>query len=242
MIQNHLLQLLCLVAMEAPLAFNERDLRDRKADVLRAVRRLSPEEVERQTLRARYSAGRIGDREIPAYMDEPGVDPQRGTETFAQIVLMIDNWRWADVPFLLRTGKALAKERREIAIHFQPVPYLAFGEDSAPSPNVLRLRLDPDRVSLSTNINGPGDPFALEQVALDAELAPQDLPAYGRLLLDALEGNPVFSIRADEAEASWEIVEPILDAWSAERVPLLEYPAGSEGPSQITPSSRERTL
>ena len=241
MIQNHLLQLLCLVAMEAPLALNERDLRDRKADVLRAVRRLSRAEVERQTLRARYSAGRIGDHEIPAYVDEAGVDPQRSTETFAQVTLMIDNWRWAGVPFVLRTGKALAKERREIAVHFQPVPYLAFGQDSEPIPNVLRLQLDPDRVSLGTNINGPGDPFTLEHIVLDAELAPQDLPAYGRLLLDALEGDPVFSIRADEAEASWRIVEPILEAWAAGRIPLLEYPAGSEGPSETIPLSRART-
>lgn len=230
MLQNHLLQLLCLVGMEPPRTLDERDLRDRKVDVLRAVRRLSPQEVERWTVRGLYGAGRIGEREIPAYVDEAGVDPERGTETFAQVTLMIDNWRWADVPFLLRSGKALRRNRREIGIHFKPVPHLAFGQSTKPPPNVLRLQIDPDRVALEVSINGPGDPFNLEFVELDMTLAPQDLPAYGRLLLDVLRGDPTLCIRDDEAEESWRIVEPILAGWDERRVPLRQYPAGSDGP------------
>ena len=152
---------------------------------------------------------------VPAYVEEPGVDPRRGTETFAQVTLAIDNWRWAGVPFTLRSGKALHRERREVAIHFKPVPHLAFGQRTQPQGNVLRLTLDPDRVALGLNINGPGDPFALAPVELDVTLAPQELPAYARLLLDVLRGDPTLSIRDDEAEESWRIVEPILDAWAA---------------------------
>jgi glucose-6-phosphate 1-dehydrogenase len=230
MIQNHLLQLLCLVGMEAPITLGERDLRDRKVDLLRAVRRLSPEEVERQTVRARYAAGRIGDQEISAYVDEKGIDPSRGAETFAAVTITVDNWRWAGVPFLLRTGKALAKPRKEIIIHFQPVPHLAFGLQHEPAPNLLRIQIDPDRVELQVSINQSGDPFCLEEIALGTELARPDLQAYGRLLLDVIEGQPTFAIRGDEAEESWRIIEPILSVWRQGRPPLLEYPAGSEGP------------
>jgi glucose-6-phosphate 1-dehydrogenase len=230
MIQNHLLQLLCLVGMEAPITLGERDLRDRKVDLLRAVRKLSPHEVERQTVRARYSAGHAGGREAPAYVDEEGVDASRGTETFAAVTLMVDNWRWAGVPFLLRSGKALARDRREILIHFQPVPHLAFGLERDPAPNLLHVQIDPDRVELRASINQPGDPFRLEEIALGTDLAGADLPAYGRLLLDVIEGQPTFTIRGDEAEESWRIVEPILAVWREGLPPLLEYAAGSDGP------------
>lgn len=229
MVQNHLLQLLCLVAMEAPVSFGERDFRDRKVDVLRAVRRFTPEEVARYTARARYTAGKVGDRDIPNYVDEPGVEPSRQTETFARTTLFIDNWRWAGVPFILRTGKALAEPRNELIVHFRPVPYLPFKKE-CPAANRLRLRLNPDRMELGVNINGPGNFFDLEWVQMDTELAPQELSAYARLLLDILDGNAVLSIRGDEAEESWRIVEPILEGWAAGQVPLDEYPAGSTGP------------
>src|SRR3712207_6871293 len=116
-----------------------RSLRDRKVDVLRAVRKLSPEEVEHRTVRARYGPGRISERDMPAYVEEEGVDPARETETFAQVVLAVDNGRWAGVPFVLRTGKALGKERFEVAVHLKPVPPLSFGQATEPLPNVLRL-------------------------------------------------------------------------------------------------------
>jgi glucose-6-phosphate 1-dehydrogenase len=229
MVQNHLLQLLCVVAMEAPVSFAEQDFRDRKVDVLRAVRRFSPDEVARYTVRARYTIGRVGERDIPNYLDEPGVRADRQTETFAEVTLFIDNWRWAGVPFVLRTGKALGRDRNEIVVHYRPVPHLPF-EQSAPRANVLRLRLNPDRMELGMTINGPGDPFALDPATLTAELAPQGSSAYARLLLDVFDGNAVLSIRGDEAEECWRIVDPILEGWSTGSVPMGEYPAGSTGP------------
>ena len=163
--------------------------------------------------------------------DEEGVDPERATETFAQITLFVDNWRWSGVPFVLRSGKALTQDRSQISLHFKSVPHLTFGQETEPAPNILRLLLNPDRIVLDANINGPGDPFGLEHTELRAELAPQELPSYGRLLLDVLEGDPTLSIRGDEAEESWRIVEPILEAWEKGNIPLLEYSAGSEGPT-----------
>jgi glucose-6-phosphate 1-dehydrogenase len=231
MLQNHLLQLLCLIAMEAPHSLGERDLRDRKFDVLRAVRRLSPDDVEHHSVRARYAAGRINRREVPAYQEESGVDPQRATETFAQLTLFVDNWRWAGVPFTLRSGKALAHDRREIAVHFRPVPHLAFEENRA-APNVLRIELEPERVALAINLTAPGERLRVRESVLDSPLCEPALPAYARLLLDALRGDTALAIRADEAEEAWRIVEPVMRTWAAGRVPLRDYPAGSAGPRQ----------
>ncbi|HSE60609.1 MAG TPA: glucose-6-phosphate dehydrogenase [Nitrospiraceae bacterium] len=231
MIQNHLLQLLALIAMEPLHRLDERSVRDRKVDVLRAVRRLSPDEIVRHTVRGRYGRGAIDEREIPAYTRESGVDPNRHTETFAQVRLAVDNWRWAGVPFLLRTGKALKRDRREIAIRFKPVPHLAFGQQAQPKPNVLTIELDPDRIGLSINVNAPGDLFDLDRAELDSTLGSGGLPTYARLLLNVLNGDQTLSIRDDEAEESWRIVEPILEAWARGAVPLIEYPAGSSGPA-----------
>jgi glucose-6-phosphate 1-dehydrogenase len=229
MIQNHLLQLLSLIAMEPPLSMNHRDLRDRKVDVLRAVHSLSAQDVGRLVIRGRYRAGRVGTVDMPSYREEAGIDPQRGTETFVQVQLMIDNWRWAGVPFVLRSGKALARDRHLIVVHFRKVPHLAFG-CSPFWPNELSIQLNPDRLVLRVNINGPGDPFELEPIELATDLSPQTVPAYGRLLLDVIAGDPTLSIRDDEAEECWRIVEPILNAWAKGHGSLLEYPAGSEGP------------
>lgn len=230
MVQNHLLQLLALIAMEPLHALDERTLRDHKVAVLRAVRRLTPDEVLRQSMRGRYTRGAIGKEEILPYRQEEGVRAERNTETFAQVTLSIDNWRWAGVPFLLRTGKALGCDRREIAIHFKPVPHLAFGQEAQPVPNVLAIELDPNRIALKVNVNEPGDLFDLEQIELDTGFPSGALPAYARLLLDILDGDPTLSIRDDEAEESWRIVEPILQVWGNGGVPLVDYPAGSDGP------------
>jgi glucose-6-phosphate 1-dehydrogenase len=230
-IQNHLLQVLCLVAMESPSSLDEDDLRQPKIEVLRAVSRLSPEEVRRRTIRARYGEGRIDDRDIPAYVDEEGVDPDRRTETFAQVTLEVGNERWAGVPFVLRTGKALGRDLGEVAVHFQPASHPAFGQREVPRPNVLRLLKGPDRVTLDLNVGGSADPLEPEQVGLSTVLAPQSPSAYGHLLLDALEGDPSLFVHAQEAEESWRIVEPIIEAWEKDEVPLLEYPAGSYGPA-----------
>ncbi|MCP9443234.1 MAG: glucose-6-phosphate dehydrogenase, partial [Nitrospira sp.] len=170
MIQNHLLQLLALVAMEPLHALDERSFRDHKVAVLRAVRRLEPDEVVRQTMRGRYGRGRIGTNEIVPYVEEPGVRAERRTETFAQVTLAIDNWRWAGVPFVLRTGKALGQDRREIAIHFKPVPHLAFGQEAQPEQNVLKIELSPDRIALAVNVNKPGDLCQLDRIELDTSL------------------------------------------------------------------------
>ena len=229
MIQNHLLQLLAVTAMEPPQSIGDEDFRDRRAEVLRAVRRPSPAEAARMSIRGRYSAGRIGDREIPSYVDENGVDPGRRTETFAAAALFIDNGRWNGVPFVLRSGKALGKDRREIALWFKPESRAVFAQ-GAGCGNVLRIELDPDRISLRVNIAAPCDTASLAFADLDQELTSQCLTAYARLLLDVLEGNPGLFIRGDEAEESWRIVEPIVDAWSSEKTPLLDYPAGSNGP------------
>lgn len=235
MIQNHLLQLLCLVAMEPPLSLGAQDLRDRKVDLLRAVERLAPDDVERRTVRGRYAAGRIGERAIPAYGDEPGIDPGRHTETYAQAVLHIHNWRWAGVPFLLRTGKALARDRQEILVHFKPVPHLAFGKEAPAHPNRLRIPLSREGLALHLNVNGTEAPCELRPAMLETDLPPQRIPAYGRLLLDVLHGDHARSVRDDEAEESWRIVEPILAAWEEGKSPLREYPAGSAGPFSPRP-------
>ncbi len=230
MVQNHLLQLMCLIAMEPPATVSPRDLRDRKVEVLRAIADFSVRDVASRTVRARYGAGSVDGRPAVAYVDEPGVIGSKNTETYAEVELAIDNWRWSGVPFRLRTGKALAQDRREIAVGFRSVPHMAFPE-ADPGNNELRLTLDPDSIRLGLNINGPGDPFDIERVELDAQLAKQEIPAYGRVLLGVLAGDPTFSIRDDEAEESWRVIEPIRRGWARDGATLQEYAAGSGGPS-----------
>ncbi|ADG73001.1 glucose-6-phosphate 1-dehydrogenase [Cellulomonas flavigena DSM 20109] len=229
MVQNHLLQLLTYVAMEPPTTVAPADLAARKADVLRAVRPLDREGVARWTRRGRYTAGEVAGRHVDAYADAPGVDPARATETYAEVTLHVDTWRWSGVPFRLRTGKALAADRREIVVRFRDVPLRVF-DGPAPVRNELRLQLDPDRMSLDLNVNGIDDPFRLETVTLDTELARQDPTPYGQLLLAVIDGDTRLSARAAEAEEGWRIVEPVLAAWADGAVPLEEYAAGSDGP------------
>jgi glucose-6-phosphate 1-dehydrogenase len=227
MVQNHLLQVLCLVAMEPPVSLDERDLRDRKVDVLRSIRPLTDDDVVRQSRRARYLAGRIGDRDIPAYVDEPGVDPARQTETFAEVELKLDNWRWSGTTFRIRAAKAVGDGRREVAVHFREVPALpaaVHGES-----NVLRFGLEPE--SLRLELTGVTDRLgALGPLTLATELGPPSLPAYGQLLLNVLSHDASLSIRGDEAEESWRAVAPVLDGWARDIVPMGNYPAGSRGP------------
>ncbi len=227
MVQNHLLQLLALVAMEPPLAVDAHSLPRRKADVLRAVR--PPVDVQTGSVRGRYTEGTVAGRALPDYTGEDGVDPARQTETHAELTVTVENWRWAGVPFRLRTGKALRADRQEIAVRFRPVPHLPF-LDAEPEPDVLRLSLSPDTIALEVNLNGAGHPFNLERQVLAAQMAPHDLPAYGLLLRELLDGDTTLSISDVEAEESWRIVEPVLAAWAAGEVPLREYPAGSAGP------------
>jgi glucose-6-phosphate 1-dehydrogenase len=229
MVQNHLLQILCLVAMEPPISLGERDLRDRKVDVLRSIRPFDAACVRSSTRRARYGPGRIGAHDVPAYTEEAGVDPEIATETFAEVVLGLDNWRWADTRFRLRTGKALARDRKEVVVHFRPVPHLP-SEVAVPPANLLRFGLEPQGLALELTGVGPGVGFSLVPLVLQAEVEEPELPAYGRLLLNVLSGDTALSIRGDEAEESWRVVGPIVDGWARGDVSMEEYPAGSNGP------------
>jgi glucose-6-phosphate 1-dehydrogenase len=214
MVQNHLLQLLCLVAMEPPVSLGERDLRDRKVDVLRSVRPLDDEAVAKHTRRARYRG----------YVDEDGVSPEHGTETFAEVVLQIDSWRWSGTRFRLRTGKAMGHDRMEIVVHFRPIPHHPF--EQAPVPNRLHFGLEPEGLSLE--LTGTGATLGLVPLTLSAEMQEPELPAYGRILLDVLRGDATLSIRGDEAEEAWRILTPVIDGWSRDVTPLEEYDAGSD--------------
>jgi len=226
MLQNHLLQIMCLVAMEPPVSLGHHDLRDRKVDVLRSVRPLTEDDVVRRTRRARYTAGRLDGQPVPAYRDEDGVRAEQQTETFAEIDLEVDNWRWSGTRFRLRSGKAFARDRKEVVVRFRDVPHLPFDHDGDLPPNELRFGLDPESVTLA--LTGMGaDADRLAPLTLSAGLPPPELPAYGRLLRDVLHRDPALSIRGDEAEESWRIVSPVLAAWADNRVPLDEYPAGS---------------
>jgi glucose-6-phosphate 1-dehydrogenase len=229
MIQSHLLQVLALVAMEPPATVDEVDLRDAKAQVLRACR-LWGDDPRTAGRRARYTAGSVEGREVPDYRAEPGVDPDRGTETLAELVVEVDNWRWAGVPFRLRSGKALGERRKEVVVTFRPPPHLPTGLAGTVAPDRLRLQMGPDRIALDLTVNGPGDPHELDHVALETDLAAGRLPAYGEVLAGVLDGDPTLSVRGDTAEQCWRIVDPVLRAWRDGKVPLDSYRAGSAGP------------
>jgi glucose-6-phosphate 1-dehydrogenase len=229
MLQNHLLQLMCLVAMEPPDSLEHSCVADRKVEVLRAVRPWA-QDLASCSVRARYTAGRVGDDEVPAYIDEEGVDPDASTETFAEITLAIDSPRWRDVPFTLRTGKALAADRHEIAIHFRPCDHVTFSADSSDEANVLRLRVDPDQLAICLRLSVGGGPDDVTSRELVHDFPEAPLGPYALLLREALIGEADYSVRDDEAVESWRVVEPFLEAWAEDRVPMLEYPAGSAGP------------
>ncbi|OZF41996.1 glucose-6-phosphate dehydrogenase [Rhodococcus sp. 14-2470-1a] len=225
MLQNHLLQLLALVAMEPPQSFDALTLPARKADALRSVRTVDPVD----SIRARYTAGTVGDRTLGDYAEQDGVDPERTTETYAELRLYIDNWRWTGVPFVLRTGKALGAVRKEICVRFKPVPHSPF-EGPHPDPNELRLTLDTDGIALDLDLNGEGDPFDLERHTFTVEPHESTVPAYATVLRTMLAGDSSLSISDIEAEQSWRIVEDVLAAWDNNEIALQEYEAGSDGP------------
>ena len=229
MIQSHLLQVLAVLAMEPPSTLDAADLRDAKGIVLRATR-VKGGSPSRSSRRARYLDGVVDAKAVPAYVDEPGVDPANETETLAEVTFEINNWRWAGVPFTLRSGKALAARRREIVITFKPVPHLPVGLRGHEEPTVLRIFLGPDEMALELNLNGPGDPHVLERVSLGADFGPGQLLAYGEVLEGVLDADPALSVRGDVAEQCWRIVAPVLTAWRAGKPPLEEYAAGTPGP------------
>jgi glucose-6-phosphate 1-dehydrogenase len=229
MVQSHLLQVMTLLMMEPISSIDERTFRDAKADVLRATRlHGTPRTASR---RARYTGGRLGNRTVPAYTREQGVDPSRRTETLAELTLEVRNWRWAGVPVVLRSGKALGRARKEAVVTMKPVPHLPDGFDGADTRDSVTIGFKPPRLSIHLDVNGPGDPFDLEVAVTKAALDPGDLPAYGEVLAGLLDGDPLLAVRGDNAEECWRIVEPVLAAWRNDEVPMDTYRAGSAGPT-----------
>ncbi len=234
MIQSHLLQVLAIVGMDPPAALDPYDFRDEKADVLRATKVWDDDPVA-NSRRARYTAGSIEGRELPDYAEEPGVDPARGTETLAEVTFAIETARWAGVPFTIRSGKGLAEKYSEIVLRFKQVSHIPRGLDGSTQPSALRLSLGPDRMALEINVNAPGEPFHLERAALETELTAAARRPYTEVLEGILDADATLSVRGDTAERCWHIVQPVLDAWKRDAVPLDEYPAGSTGPEHWSP-------
>jgi glucose-6-phosphate 1-dehydrogenase len=237
MVQNHLLQVLSLIAMEPVASLRGDAVRDEKAKVFQAIRPVRDYELE--TVRGQYTAGAILGSHVPGYREEEGVPPSSTTETYVGIKLLIDNWRWAGVPFYLRVGKRLPKRATEVAIHFKTAPLHLFhgaaGEE--PSPNLLVLRIQPDEgISLRFGAKVPGTRADVRPVNMDFRYGSSfgvDAPeAYERLLLDAMLGDPTLFTRWDSVEAAWALLTPVLDAWRDGASPMQPYEAGTWGPEQ----------
>jgi glucose-6-phosphate 1-dehydrogenase len=238
MVQNHILQLLSLVAMEPPWSMRADVIRDRRLDLLQCLRPLRESEVGRHVVRAQYASGFFQGKDAPGYRREDRVAADSTTETFVALRVFIDNWRWAGVPIYIRTGKALPKRVSEVAVQFKPVPHMLFNTDTAHplEPNVLALRIQPDEgLALRIGTKLPGPRVRIYPVKMDfrygSTFGDQSPEAYERLLLDVMAGDATLFMRDDAVEASWQWIQPILDAWSASGERWLpEYPAGSWGP------------
>jgi glucose-6-phosphate 1-dehydrogenase len=239
MLQNHLLQLLSLVAMEPPVSFSADAVRDEKVKVLQAIHPFTTRDVAVNAVRGQYEAGIVDGEPVPGYLDEPNVPSDSRTETFVALKLLVDNWRWAGVPFYLRTGKRLAKRVSEIAIQFQRVPHRFFQSLDMPEiePNVLTLRIQPDEgISLKFGTKVPGPAIRIRSVHMEFEYgsAFTDEPpeAYERLLVDCLHGDSTLFTRHDEVEAAWAVVTSLLQGWARAKGPIPVYEAGSWGPPE----------
>jgi glucose-6-phosphate 1-dehydrogenase len=249
-VQNHALQVLTMVAMEPPVAWDAEAVRDEKVKVLRALRPIRGEDVLRHTVRGQYGPGAIRGDRVPGYRDEPDVAKDSATETFVAARLAIDNFRWGGVPFLLRSGKRLRRRLAEVVLHFRPLPHRLFDRDDAHAvPNQLVVRIQPDEgLSLRIGAKVPGGGVAIREVAMDflfgAAFGAAAPEAYERLLLDAMRGDATLFTRDDEVEAQWAFVDPILEAWRALEAPLPLYEAGSWGPTEadalLPPGARWR--
>jgi glucose-6-phosphate 1-dehydrogenase len=237
LVQNHMLQLLTLLCMEPPVTFGADAVRDEKVKVLHAIRAPSPADVRDMSVRAQYSPGVAAGEIVGGYLSEPGVPPDSHTETFAALRLEVDNWRWAGVPFYLRTGKRLARKITEIAVTLRPVPHLAFEQAGSLGvrPNQLVMTIQPNEgVSLSLGAKIPGSRMRIRPVNMEflygTAFLSQSPEAYERLILDAMRGEATLFTRNDEVEAQWRICDPIVSAWEARAEALAQYPAGSQGP------------
>ncbi|MCW3024713.1 MAG: zwf, partial [Solirubrobacterales bacterium] len=239
LIQNHMLQVLCHVAMEPPVSFTAEEVRNEKVKVLESVPQPTPEQVPEIAVRAQYAAGHAGGEDVPGYLEEDRVPPDSTTETYAALRLEVDNWRWAGVPFYLRTGKRLARKVTEIAVTLKPVPHLAFSQQGSLGvlPNQLVLTLQPNEgVSLRLGAKIPGTRMVIRPVNMEflygTAFLSQSPEAYERLITDAMRGDAMLFTRNDEVEAQWRICDPIVSTWARMPGPLPKYPAGSQGPPE----------
>ena len=238
MVQNHLTQMLCLIAMEPPVSFDADELRNKKVDVLRAVRRLKPEDVHSFVERGQYGPGLVNSEKAPGYRSETGVDPHSTTETFVALKLFVDNWRWQDVPFYLRTGKRMPVRASEVCIQFRPVPHQAFPSSAIGEmePNRLVLCIQPQEgISLRFQAKRPGSNMRLAAVethfSYKSAFQMPEPEAYETLLLDVINGDASQFMRRDQVEEAWKIVMPILEYWDEQgHSDLPLYPAGTWGP------------
>jgi glucose-6-phosphate 1-dehydrogenase len=237
LVENHMMQLLTLLCMEPPVTFAANDVRDEKVKVLHAIRTPLPEDLAQMSVRAQYAAGVSGGENVVGYLAEAGVPPHSHTETYAALRLEVDNWRWAGVPFYLRTGKRLARKVTEIAVTLRPVPHLAFEQDGSLGvrPNQLVMTIQPNEgVSLSLGAKIPGTRMRIRPVNMEflygTAFMSQSPEAYERLILDAMRGEATLFTRNDEVEAQWRICDPIVSAWSADARALPQYAAGTQGP------------
>jgi glucose-6-phosphate 1-dehydrogenase len=239
-IQNHALQLLALVAMEPPATFEPEDVRNERVKVLKALRRMEGEVVDRNVVRGQYDAGWVDGKPVPAYREEPDIAPDSVVETYVAAEFLVDNWRWAGTPIFLRTGKRLPKRATEVVVQFKVAPHLPFGEAAQEGlePNALVLRIQPNEgITLKFGAKVPGPSLEVRSVNMDFSYGTSfatDLPdAYERLLLDVMTGDPSLFPRWDSVEESWQIVQPILDRWA--QVPPPQFPnyeAGEWGPKE----------
>ena len=237
-VQNHVMQVLCLTAMEPPVTFDAESVREEKVKVLKAVRPIPEDEADFHAVRGQYERGWVWGEEVEGYREEEDVAHDSATETYVALKMFVDNWRWAGVPFYIRAGKRLPKKATEIAIQFKPTPHTPFarGETRGLEPNVLVVRIQPEEgISLKIGAKVPGSGFEVSSVNMDLlygtaflEEAPD---AYQRLLLDLMLGDPTLFIRADEAEVAWSILEPVMHAWSLSKE-VAAYPAGTWGPEE----------
>ncbi|HKE05841.1 MAG TPA: glucose-6-phosphate dehydrogenase [Blastocatellia bacterium] len=240
MVANHLLQLLALTAMAPPVEFDADAVRDEKARVLRSIHPMTPEEVAVRTARGQYGAGEIDGQWVPAYRDEKGVAKNSLTETYAAVEFRVENWRWSDVPFYLRTGKRLARNVTEIAVHFKRTPQALFARapEDRTEPNVIVLRIQPDEgIIVCFGAKRPGAEMTTATVHMDfcyrTAFGARLPSAYETLLLDVMQGDATLFIRRDEIENQWRLITPILEAWANQEPPEFpNYAAGSEGPAE----------
>ncbi|MDN5564509.1 MAG: glucose-6-phosphate dehydrogenase [Luteococcus sp.] len=230
MIQSHLLLVLAMFAMEEPARVDELELRDLMAHVLRATELWSGDPMA-DSRRARYTAGRIGDRDVPNYVDEEGVTPENKTETLAELKVRVKTSRWADVPITLRSGKALGDARNGITVILKPVGHLPEGFKNTPAPNVISIGMKPENIAVGITTNAEGDVLDLEDSVLFTELGSSAVRPYGEILEGILDGDPLLSVRGDIAEQCWRIISPVLQAWQDNKIPMDEYRAGSSGPA-----------